>query len=121
MAYREPGAGELDKHVTLRRRDDVPADDMGLESVFSDLNPRWAKIEPVGSAIYSGSVQTDSKVTHRVILRYRKGITTAFEVVHGDTQYRVKRGFNMNGKTRFTVLEVEELGQTQPGGGIYGE
>lgn len=119
MAYREPGAGELDKHVTLRRRDDEPADDMGLESVFSDLNPRWAKIEPVGSAVYTGSVQTESKVTHRITLRYRKGITTAFEVVHGDTQYRVRRGFNMNGKTRFTVLEVEELGLTQTDGGIY--
>lgn len=119
MAYREPGAGELDKHVVLRRRDDVPADDMGLASIFSDLNPRWAKIEPVGSAVYTGSAQTDVRVTHRITLRYRKGITTAFEVVHGETQYRVKRGFNMNGNTRFVVLEVEELGLMQSGEGIY--
>ena len=29
MAYRELGAGELNKHVKLRRRDDVPAADTG--------------------------------------------------------------------------------------------
>ncbi|WP_223472887.1 MULTISPECIES: phage head closure protein [unclassified Pseudomonas] len=119
MAYREPGAGELNKHVTLRRRADVPAPDMGLDSLFSELNPRWAKIEPVGSAVYTDSAQTDNKITHRVFLRYRTGITTAYEVVHQGTLYRVKRGFDMNGRGRFVVLEVEELGLLQPGGGIY--
>lgn len=120
MAYREPGAGELNKHITLRRRDDVPSNDMGLESLFSELNPRWAKIEPVGSAVYTDSAQTDNKITHRVFLRYRKGITTAEEVVHQSTLYRVKRGFDMNGRGRFVVLEVEELGLIKAGGGIYG-
>ncbi|KGU84832.1 phage head closure protein [Pseudomonas mediterranea] len=119
MAYREPGAGELNKHVTLRRRDDVPADDMGLDSLFSEVNPRWAKIEPVGSAIYTDSAQTENKITHRVFLRFRTGITTAYEVVHQGTLYRVKRGFDMNGRGRFVVLEVEELGLIKESGGIY--
>ena len=119
MAYREIGAGELNKHVMLRRRDDVPAEDMGLDSLFSEANPRWAKIEPVGSAVYTDSAQTENKITHRIFLRFRTGITTAYEVVHKDTLYRVKRGFDMNGRGRFVVLEVEELGLLKPGGGIY--
>lgn len=119
MAYREPGAGELNKHVTLRRRDDAPSVDLGLQSLFSQLNPRWAKIEPVGSAVYTDSAQTDNKITHRIFLRFRTGITTAYEVVHQETLYRVKRGFDMNGRGRFVVLEVEELGLIKPGGGIY--
>lgn len=120
MAYKEPGAGELNKHITLRRRDDIPADDMGLDSLFSELNPRWARIEPVGSAVYTDSAQTDDKITHRVTLRFRKGITSAYEVTHQNTLYRVKRGFDMNGRGRFVVLEVEELGPVRAGGGIYG-
>jgi len=120
MAYREPGAGELDRHVTLRRRADLPADDMGLDSLFSDQAPRWAKIEPVGSAVFTGSAQTDDKITHRIFLRYREGITTAYEVVHKQSLYRVKRGFDMNGRGRFVVLEVEELGAITASGGIYG-
>ncbi|PTT31900.1 head-tail adaptor protein [Pseudomonas sp. HMWF021] len=119
MAYREPGAGELDKHVTLRRRDDAPSADMGLESLFSHANPRWAKIEFVGSVVYTGSAQTENKITHRIFLRFRTGITTAYEVVHQETLYRVKRGFDLNGRRRFVVLEVEELGLLKSGGGIY--
>lgn len=120
MAMREPSAGELGRRITVRLRSDDPAPDLGLDSVFSDQKKRWAKIEPVGTAVYANGVQTDVKITHRVILYYLKGMSDAHEVVHGGSIYRVKRVADMNGSRRFTVLEVEELGPAQPGGGIYG-
>lgn len=120
MAMREPSAGELDRRITVRLRSDAPAPDLGLDSVFSDQKKRWAKIEPVGTAVYANGVQTEVKITHRVILYYLKGMSDAHEVVHGGSIYRVKRVADMNGSRRFTVLEVEELGPDQPGGGIYG-
>jgi len=120
MAYREPGAGELNRRVSIRRRTDVPADNMGLTSIFSMPKRRWARIEPVGTGVYADSVQTDNKITHRITLRLLPGVTTADEVVHGSTLYRVSRSVDMNGAHRFTVLEVEELGQDQGGGSIYG-
>lgn len=120
MAWREPGAGDLDRRITVRRCMDVPAADMGLDSVFSEPKRRWARIEPVGSATYAAGVQTDSKVTHRITLRWLVGITDAHEVLHGKTLYRIRRSSDMNGTHRFTLLEVEELGQVQSGGSIYG-
>jgi SPP1 family predicted phage head-tail adaptor len=120
MAFREPGAGELNRRVLIRLRTDLPAVDMGLDSVFTDERPRWAKIEPVGTAVYAAGVQTDNKLTHRITLRLLKGVTDAHEVVHGDTIYRVKRSADLNGTHRFTQLEVEELGSTQTGDSIYG-
>lgn len=116
---RHPHTGELNRRITLRLRSDVPALDMGLEPVFSEPRKRWAKIEPVGTAIYANGVQTDNKLTHRITLRYHPGITEAHEVVHGETLYRVKRSADLNGAHRFTVLEVEEVGQLKDGGGIY--
>ena len=110
MAMREPHAGELDRRVTIRRRVDLPGADMGLDETFPEQLDRWAKIEPVGTAVYAGSVQIDTAVTHRVILRYLPGLTNAHEVVHGTTVYRVQRITDMNGSRRWTVLEVEELG-----------
>lgn len=116
---REPHSGELNRRITIRLRADVPAQDMGLASVFSESKNRWAKIEPVGTAIYANSVQTENKLTHRITLRYHPGITDAHEVVHGQTLYRVKRSADLNGAHRFTVLEVEDLGQLKSGVGIY--
>lgn len=135
MAYREPAAGELNRRVAIRLRTDVPTPDMGLGSEFSTLKPRWAKIVPVGTAVYTEGIQTGVKITHRIEMRLFPGITDAHEVVHvrlepGSTDlyeviadmpvYRVKRSADMNGTGRFTLLEVEELGLIQPAGGIYG-
>lgn len=116
----EPVAGDLNRRVTLRRRDDLPAADGTLVSQFSEEKQRWASIDPVGTAIYSGSVQADDKITHRITLRYLGAVPIDFEVVHGDVVYRVKRAADMNGGHRFTLLEVEELGVVQSGGGLYG-
>lgn len=109
MAFREPGAGELNRRVLVRKRTDYPEDDSGLDSQYPEATPRWARIEPVGAAVYSAGVQSESRITHRVILRYLPGITEDHEVVRGSTVYRVRRCMPMNGEHRFTVLEVEEL------------
>lgn len=134
MAYREPAAGELNRRLAIRRRLDLPAGDMGLDSVFSELKARWGKIQPVGTAVYAEGVQTDGKITHRIWFRIVQGITDAHEVVHvsqvpgtegayevvpGTPLYRVKRSADMNGSRRFTLLEVEELTPSQSGSGIY--
>ncbi|AWY39423.1 head-tail adaptor protein [Pseudomonas putida] len=120
MAMREPSAGELDRRITLRLRTDVPAPNQGLDSLFTEEKKRWAKIEPVGTAVYAHGVQTDVRITHRVTFYFLKGMSEAHEVVLGSTVYRVRRVADMNGKRRFTLLEVEELGPQQAGGGIYG-
>lgn len=119
MALREPGAGELDRRVRVRRRADLPAADMGLDSVFSERKQRWAKIEPVGTAVYADGVQTGNKLTHRITLRYLVGVTGDHEVVHGSTLYRISRSADMNGARRFTLLEVEELGESVSGSNVY--
>lgn len=119
MAMREPSAGELDRRITIRVRTDVPATDQGLDSVFTEQKKRWARIEPVGTAVYAAGVQTDVKITHRVIFYYLKGMSESHELVHGAIIYRVRRVADMNGTRRYTLLEVEELGPEKPKGGVY--
>lgn len=112
MAMSIPRAGELNRRVTLREKKDIPDDDSGLTTSYTG-SPAWAKIEPVGTAVYAAGVQTDNRITHRVTLRYRPGITDAWEVVATvagvEVVYRVRRVTDLNGLRRFTVLEVEEL------------
>ncbi|MBY4692745.1 phage head closure protein [Burkholderia latens] len=106
---RTPRIGELDRRVQLRERRDYPYRDAEIESEFPQQKLRWAKIEPVGAAVYSGSVQIDEKVTHRMYLRYLDGVTSDYEVVYRNRLFRVKRVGDLNGLQRFTVLEVEEI------------
>lgn len=119
-----PSIGELDRQVRLRvRSDTAKTDGPGIESAYTYTPKCWAKVQQVGNAIYSGSVQANVTVTHRVILRFRKGITDAHEVVETfegvETIYRVRRVGDFGGR-RWSVLEVEELGEAAaPGGGVF--
>ncbi|MFO3723952.1 head-tail adaptor protein [Pseudomonas sp. HLMP] len=125
MILKEPASGELNRRVRLRLRRDLPqGDGVGLDSEYEGEFDCWAKIQPVGSAVYSGSVQSGAVVTHRVTLRFRPGITESHEVVAkyrgNEIVYRVRRSSDLSNR-RFLVLEVEELGlAAEQGGGIYG-
>ncbi|WEL56708.1 head-tail adaptor protein [Pseudomonas kermanshahensis] len=119
MAIREPSSGELNRRVLIRLRADRPTGEAGVDSAFSGEVWRWAKIEPVGTAVFVGGIQTDVKVTDRITFRVLAGMTEDHEVVHGRKIYRVKRVADLNGAGRFTMLEVELTGAMTSGGGIY--
>ncbi len=100
---------KLDKRVQIRRRTDEPIGLNELESFFSETVYRWARIQPVGSAIYAEGQQTGHYITHRVYMRHVDGISSAHEIVHNDNVYRVLRSSDVDGGKRYTVLEVEQL------------
>lgn len=107
-----PNAGELNKRVQIRLRQDVP---VGLSSVVeqhSQLLERWARLSPVGTAVWAASVQTDNRITHRAIIRYMDGITENHEIVHRQCVYRVRRSADLRSARKFLVLDLEELGAT---------
>ncbi len=104
-----PPSQKLNKRVQIRLRTDVPLGDSGVGQVFSDTKPRWARIQPVGTAVYAEGQQTDHAITHRIWLRKIAGITTAHEVVHKQSLYRVLRSADLDGGNAFTILEVEQL------------
>ncbi|VVD76386.1 hypothetical protein PEP31012_00864 [Pandoraea eparura] len=105
-----PTIGELNQRIKISTRSDYPVLETDIASDYSGRRDRWAKIEPVGSAVYFGNAQTEVKVTHRIWIRYEHGIDANVEVDDGQSVYRVRRVSDLKGAKRFTVLEVEELG-----------
>ncbi|MBX9498466.1 phage head closure protein, partial [Yersinia enterocolitica] len=60
-----------------------------------------------------GSVQIDVAITHRIVIRYRAGVTTDDEVVIAGMVYRVKGTTNLNEAGRFLIITAEELGTVE--------
>lgn len=106
----EPFIGELNKRVTIRLRKDVAIGLSGLISQYPTTVMRWADLKPVGTAVWAANVQTDTKVTHRCIVRWLDGITNDYEVVHRGRIYRVLRCAELRGELVFLVMDLEELG-----------
>lgn len=107
--WQEPTAGDLDRRVQLRAPQDKALADFDLERDNGVAVWLWAKVRPVGFAVYAAGVQTENKVTHRVTIRRRPGVVEGMEVVDGSTVYRVKRSATLGGSRAWLVLEVEEL------------
>jgi len=118
--YELPGAGDLNKRIYLRQRIDQPADDGGTDSVYQNEKDVWAKVRQVGATTYHESVQADDTITHYMTIRYRRGITSDFEVVYGGYVYRVKRLRDLNSAGRYLLLECEELRAVDSDGEMYG-
>lgn len=115
--YILPDPGELDKRVFIRQRVDTPADDMGTEPTYPVGFPAWAKVVQTSATTHQETAQTDNAITHYVTVRWRKGITSDFEVVMGDQVLRVKRSRDLNSKRRFLLLECTDLGEPENSGG----
>lgn len=120
--YLLPDPGELDKRVCIRQRVDSPSDDMGTEPTYPVQFPAWAKVVQTSATTYQETAQTDNVITHYITIRWRRGITTDFELVLNDLVYRVKRVRDLNSKRRFLLLECTELGElpTNSGGNSNG-
>lgn len=118
--YELPGAGDLNKRIHLRQRIDQAAADYGTEPVYQNEMDVWAKVRQVGATTYHESVQADDTITHYMTIRYRRGITSDFEVVYSGNIYRVKRLRDLNSAGRYLLMECEELGAVERDGDMYG-
>ncbi|CNF82875.1 TPA: phage head closure protein [Yersinia enterocolitica] len=112
--YRSPAPGELNKRAQFRTREDVPGNGhMGVDTVYHNTFDSWAKLAAIGDSVRIGSVQIDAAITHRIVIRYRTGVTTDDEVVINKMVYRVKGTTNLNEASRFLVITAEELGSVE--------
>ena len=109
LSYSYPRTGDLNKQVIVRKRQDLATADNQTSSSFPVVKTRWANIKPVNSSLYLLGVQTDSKITHRITLRYLPEIDSDYEIVHKETVYRVVRQIDLDGSNRFTAVDVVEL------------
>ena len=109
--YILPDPGELNKRVLIRLRVDMPADNFGVEPQYPVTFRTWAKVIQTSATTWQETAQTGEAITHYITIRYRRGITADYEVVCGDSVYRVKRQRDLNGARRFLLLECTELGE----------
>ena len=117
MNHGEYGLSELRWRVSLAKRNQAPAQSgNGVDETFSVVAQAWAAVEPVGGLTFWNSTQTDSPVTHHVVLRWVDYIDNTFAVLRTTTTpggkfrnevFRVRRVGEWGGRKRFTILDVE--------------
>ncbi len=107
---RMPTAGELRDRITIKDWQDAPNATAGIDQGFTNPVDVWAKVEPVGSAIYHGTAQTDNAISHRFYIRFINGITVDKVIEYEGIRYRIKRMSDLQFRKQFLIIEAEELG-----------
>jgi Phage head-tail joining protein len=124
---KHPAAGERDKRIEIRVRNDTPENDADLVSGYTRVGGRWALLEPLGTLLVNSGIQVGKKITHRLTFKRLPGIDDSHEVVMGKRLFRVVGVGDVNESGIDTVLEVEEItgnpasAPSMPKGDIYDE
>ena len=106
---KRPSAGERDKRIVIRARNDKPKNDADLASDYVQLGQRWAMLEVLGTLLVNNGVQVGKEVTHRFTFKMLQGIEGGHEVVMARRVFRVQRVATVNEAGIDTVIEVEEI------------
>ncbi|WP_394243902.1 phage head closure protein [Halopseudomonas laoshanensis] len=84
-------AGKLNKRVTLQSAGRVQDPDSGaMVPGWLEVRKQWASIEPLSANAFIAAQSVQSKVSVRIVMRYRDDINTAWRIVHKGRIYNIE-------------------------------
>lgn len=102
-------AGRLNHRITVQEVY-KQADGMGgYQEVWQDYLHAWADIRPIDHKEREWAMQISSRISHRVHLRYREGITPGMVVRYGDRILEIASVINVDEADRELILYCEEV------------
>ncbi len=82
---------------TLRHRIAIQRPEYAQDPVTGEMAPSWvevakvyASIEPLSAREFIAAAATQSKVTARIVIRYRLGVDSTMRVQHRDKIYNIE-------------------------------
>ncbi|MDP3059050.1 MAG: phage head closure protein [bacterium] len=100
--------GEL-RHLITLQTPTITKDSLGVVSeTWSDTASVYAQIEALSGREYFAVARVNAEVTHRVRIRYLRGIVPAMRVVAGAKALDIQAVLDVDGKKReLTLMCVE--------------
>jgi SPP1 family predicted phage head-tail adaptor len=84
-------AGKLNKRVRLQRPARTQDEDTGgMIDGWEEVRTQFASIEPLSANAFIAAQAVQSKVSTRIVLRYRDDITASWRVLHKGRTYNIE-------------------------------
>ena len=84
-------AGKLRHRVTIQRPDYTQDPVTGeMTPSWVEFAKTWASIEPLSVREFIAAAATQSKVSARIVIRYRTGIDATMRILHRDKIYNIE-------------------------------
>lgn len=96
--------GKLNKRITFQLQDlDLEDED------WKDIATTWASINPISGKEYYSAETINSDLTHKIRLRYRRGITPDMRVLYNGRIFYIISVINEYEKNTMLQLRCREL------------
>lgn len=84
-------AGKLLHRVKLQAFTTTVDPDTGYrDKAWVDVAELWAEVAPLSGREFLAAAATQSKVTARITIRHRAGVTNNHRILHGATVYNIE-------------------------------
>lgn len=83
-------AGKLRHIIKIQRPVVVQSSDGSVSETWEDVYKLYASIEPLSAKEYLAAATTEHKVTCRIVIRYKAGLTSNMRVLHGSKVYNIE-------------------------------
>lgn len=99
---------ELRHFITLERPELTADGQGGNERLWVKVTDLWAKIEPLSTSEQFSKDQVESKITHRIIIRYRDDIYPDMRFIKGQRSFEIIGVLNEMERNRWLELQCKE-------------
>lgn len=103
-----PEVGELRSRVTFQVANEIDDGYGGKQVEWADRFNAWAYIEPLSGREYFDAMQTQTEISHRVIVRYRNDITPDMRIKYGDRILEIEAVIDIGNQHRFLEILCRE-------------
>lgn len=101
--------GELRSRVVVQSATRTPDEGGGYATAWEDGASLWAKVEPLEGSELLRAQQLQARVSHRVTIRYRRGLTAAQRLRLGSRVLEVHQVVDVDERHEFMELLCEEV------------
>lgn len=101
--------GSLDKRITLQSVTQTSDGMGGYVDVWADVATVWAALWPVSAAEAVKAQANTMTATHRIVIRYRSGVSAAWRVKYGTRYFTIYSIINPSERNETLELLCKEV------------
>ena len=99
----------MDKRITIQTVTQTTDNQGGYTEAWATLATVWASIEPIKAYEKFQAAQLQTPISHKIMTRYRSGITTAQRISWSSRIFNIKEVINVNEANAFLKIIAIEV------------
>lgn len=100
--------GALRNRVTLQEESRAIDTGGGYTLTWSDVVTVWARVEPLAGGERLRAMQLEDKISHRVTIRHRTGVSAGMRLLHENRAFNIRSVIDPDERKHWLELMCDE-------------